>query len=198
MTAAIRLFAERGYSRCSLADVCAAAGLSKRQFYEVFQTREDVLIAAYDRIQDEAAAAVTRALAALGENPDPHAAVTAVFTAYLMSFTGDPYRPKLTLIESVGVSDRVEQHRRERRRMWAHLLTMAAAPVAGRGRRSRGTVQLAAAALIGASNGVVQEWLLADPRPPLTDLLEVLVPTALAFIDPAGDRTAVQQHSDKL
>ncbi|MFI6365740.1 TetR family transcriptional regulator [Nocardia sp. NPDC050630] len=41
----MHIFAERGYADCSLADVCATAGLSKRQFSEEFQTREGALIA---------------------------------------------------------------------------------------------------------------------------------------------------------
>ena len=63
LEAATQIFAERGYATCSLAEVCAAAGLSKRQFYEEFDTREDVLAAAYDRIHDEAAVAVMTAVA---------------------------------------------------------------------------------------------------------------------------------------
>src|SRR5690348_14472305 len=94
IVAATKVFAERGYANCSLADVCAAAALSKRQFYEEFQTREDVLIAAYDRVQDEAAAAVVRTLGTLSP-ADPAQAMAVVLSAYLDSITSDPYRAKL-------------------------------------------------------------------------------------------------------
>ncbi|ATL65260.1 TetR/AcrR family transcriptional regulator [Nocardia terpenica] len=183
LRAATRLFAERGYPNCSLADVCAAAGLSKRQFYEEFETREDVLVAAYDRVQDEAAAAVAKALAAAGALTDPRAALTTVLAAYLASIDSDPHRAQLAFIEVVGVSERMERHRRERRVLWAKLLELAVIPIAGPGARIRGEGALAAGALIGAVNGLAHEWLRTEPRPPVGDLVELLVPVALALIE---------------
>ncbi|MBB5915124.1 AcrR family transcriptional regulator [Nocardia transvalensis] len=183
IVAATRVFAERGYANSSLADVCTAAGLSKRQFYEEFETREDVLVAAYDRVQDEAAAAVTRTLGALPPGGDPQAALTAVLSAYLNSIESDPYRAKLAFIEVVGVSDRMERHRRERRHVWAMVIEMAVAPVGGQGAHIRGGTALATSAVIGAVNGMAHEWLLMDPRPPVSDLVDVLVPVTLSLIE---------------
>ncbi|MFC8041980.1 TetR/AcrR family transcriptional regulator [Nocardia sp. NPDC057353] len=188
VAAATRLFAERGYPHCSLADVCAAAGLSKRQFYEEFETREDVLVAAYDRIQDEAAAAVGTALSRLGPARDPRAGLTTAFSAYLGSIDADPYRAKVAFLEVVGVSERMERHRRERRHGWSLLIEMAVGPIAGPGAHVRGEPTLAAGALIGAVNGVAHEWLLMEPRPPVAELVDLLVPVALAMmVQPAPE-----------
>ena len=183
LVAATRIFAERGYANCSLADVCAAAALSKRQFYEEFTTREDLLVAAYDRVQDEAAAAVTKALTLLDPATDARTSVAVVLGAYLESMNADPYRAKLGFIEVVGVSERMEQHRRERRHSWARLLELAVAPMVGPGAHLRVNRELGASALIGAINGLAQEWLLTDPRPPVADLADLLVPVAVALID---------------
>ncbi|WP_406236747.1 TetR/AcrR family transcriptional regulator [Nocardia sp. NBC_01009] len=183
LDAATRIFAERGYPACSLADVCAAAGLSKRQFYEEFQTREDVLIAAYNRIQDEAAAAIMAALEQLDPSFDITAAMTAVLAAYLQSVGSDPYRAKVAFIEVVGVSERMERHRRERRHSWGTVLESLVVPAVTAGGRVRGGPGLSTSALIGAINGLAHEWLLADPRPPVEALVEVLVPVAVALIE---------------
>ncbi|MGW5517297.1 TetR/AcrR family transcriptional regulator [Nocardia africana] len=181
VVAATKVFAERGYANCSLADVCAAAGLSKRQFYEEFQTREDVLIAAYDRVQDEAAAAVVRTLGTLSP-ADPARAMAVVLSAYLDSITSDPYRAKLAFIEVVGASDRMERHRRERRHGWVTLLEMVVVPIAGPGARLRGDAALSASVLIGAVNGLAHEWLLMQPRPDVSELTDLLIPVALSLI----------------
>ncbi|MGO4613630.1 TetR/AcrR family transcriptional regulator [Nocardia sp. 2YAB30] len=186
LEAATRIFAERGYANCSLADVCAAAGLSKRQFYEEFQTREDVLVAAYDRIQDEAAAAVLARMGELDPRFDLTGAMTAVVTAYLESIGSDPYRAKVAFIEVVGVSDRMERHRRERRHAWASVLESAVVPVVAPGARVRGGPGWAASALIGAINGLAHEWVLADPRPTVAELVDLLVPIALSLIEGSG------------
>ncbi len=183
IVAGTRIFAERGYANCSLADVCAAATLSKRQFYEEFETREDLLVAAYDRVQDEAAAAVTKALTTLPPTIDARAAVTAVLGAYLDSMNSDPYRAAIAFIEVVGVSERMEQHRRERRHSWARLLDLAVSPMAGPTARVRGGPGLGAGALIGAINGLAQEWLMTEPRPSVEELVDLLVPMAMSLID---------------
>ncbi|MET7767088.1 TetR/AcrR family transcriptional regulator [Nocardia sp. NPDC005366] len=186
LEAATRLFAERGYTDCSLADVCAAAGLSKRQFYEEFETREDVLVAAYDRIQDAAAAAVVDGLRDLDPRMDIHTAMHAIITAYVGSIGADPYRAKVAFIEVVGVSERMERHRRERRHAWAAVLESTVVPIVVPGGRVRGAPGMASSALIGAINGLTQEWLLADPRPPVDALVELLVPVAVALIETPG------------
>ncbi len=185
LDAATRLFAEEGYADCSLAEVCAAAGLSKRQFYEEFDTREDVLLAAYDRVQDEAVAAVMTALAGVSPRTEPVAAMTAVLTAYLEALGADPWRAELAFVEVVGVSARMERHRRRRRRRWGELLVAEVVPKVVPGGRVRGAPGLAATVLIGAVNSVTVEWLRADPRPPVADLVDLLVPVAAALVEVA-------------
>ncbi|MFD4441182.1 TetR/AcrR family transcriptional regulator [Nocardia sp. NPDC058519] len=178
LEAATRIFAERGYATCSLAEVCAAAGLSKRQFYEEFETREDVLLAAYDRIQDDAAAAVGTALIALGST-DPQLALRAGFGAYLESLGSDPYRAQVALIEVVGVSDRLENHRRTRRHAWSALIEGGLERV---GVRLRGDAELTTGLITGAVNGVAHEWLLREARPPVDELVDLLTGAALALV----------------
>ncbi|WP_278260983.1 TetR/AcrR family transcriptional regulator [Nocardia sp. AG03] len=180
LEAATRIFAERGYATCSLAEVCAAAGLSKRQFYEEFETREDVLLAAYDRIQDDAATAVATSLVALTKPTDPETALRAGFAAYLESLGSDPYRAQVALIEVVGVSDRMEDRRRARRHAWAALIDTA---LEGIGVRLRGgDAQLTTALITGAVNGMAHEWLLRESRPPVGELVELLTGAALSLI----------------
>lgn len=181
LDAAIQLFAERGYASCSLADVCAAARLSKRQFYEEFGTREDVLAAAYDLIQDEAAQAVVDSLAALAVPGDPALALRAGLVAYLESIGGEPHRAKIIFVETVGVSDRMERRRRLRGRSWAEQIHGLI------GIRPRGgDTQIAAALLIGAVNGIAHAWIQSEFRLPVTDLVEVATEVAVAIMGEAN------------
>ncbi|RJO79456.1 TetR/AcrR family transcriptional regulator [Nocardia panacis] len=183
LAAATRIFAERGYAACSLADVCAAAGLSKRQFYEEFRTREDVLVAAYDRVQDEAVAAIYTALTRLEPGPDLRTTLIELFAAFLSSMGSDPHRAKLAFVEVVGVSERMERHRRERRRAWGAVLETIVLPAIAPNCRLRGGTIWATSAFIGVTNGLAYEWLVADPHPPIEELVNLLVPVALTLIE---------------
>ncbi|MGW6622010.1 hypothetical protein ACWF99_12315 [Nocardia sp. NPDC055002] len=60
LDAATQVRAERGHLSCSLIDICESAGLSKRQSYEEFETLDEVRIASYARVQDDAAVAVAQ------------------------------------------------------------------------------------------------------------------------------------------
>jgi AcrR family transcriptional regulator len=69
--AALRLFAERGYERTTVADIAAAAEVSTRTFFAYFPTREDVVFADTDERLD----AMRQALAALPDGISPAQAI---------------------------------------------------------------------------------------------------------------------------
>ena len=69
MHAAIEVIGGRGYAATSVADICAAAGLARSQFYSEFANREALLVDVYDLIQDDALAAVVRSSAAGYSDP---------------------------------------------------------------------------------------------------------------------------------
>ena len=73
LDSAMRLFAERGYHACTNADVAEAAGLTRGAMLYHFPTREDLVDAAIDHIQEsrtEAFASAVRSLPHGGEVSD--------------------------------------------------------------------------------------------------------------------------------
>lgn len=172
---------ERGFADTAIADLCREAGLSRRQFYEEFSGREDLLIAVYDRIHEDATTAVRGALAK-EESPDPvHIARTAL-RAYAQSIGSDRRRVKIAFVEIVGVNEHVERHRQERRHKWAAMFEAVIRAVRGDEFRPPGGYALAAAAFIGAANGLVQEWSLLDDQPPICELVDVLATILLSLV----------------
>src|SRR4029453_14389046 len=64
---AMRLFEQHGYQRTRMGAVAADAGVSLGNAYYYFASKEPLVQGFYDRIQDEHAAAATRAIAALDD-----------------------------------------------------------------------------------------------------------------------------------
>ncbi|MGW6426712.1 TetR/AcrR family transcriptional regulator [Nocardia sp. NPDC055053] len=176
LDAATRVCAERGHLACSLAEICASAGLSKRQFYEEFETRDDLLVAVYTRIQDDAAAAVARALADLAVPTDPVAALRAGLSAYLLSIGSEPYRAKIALLEVTGAGEHTEQRCRAHAHNWAAHIQSSLATT---GIRLGGDTAPLLAATV---NAIAREWMLRETNPPLSDLIGLLTDLALLLV----------------
>ncbi|MCX6471926.1 MAG: TetR/AcrR family transcriptional regulator [Corynebacteriales bacterium] len=181
--AAIDIFGSVGYGDSSVDAVSAAAGLSRRQFYEEFKNREDLLLAAYDAIQDTAESAVRQRVDELTPGRTPDEIAADLFTSYLDSVTSSPARARVSYVEIIGVSDRVENHRRERRARWVPLIEEIIRGVHGDNVCLPGAPGMAATAVIGAINSMAHEWSLVTPRPPLTDLIDVLRAIIAGFAD---------------
>lgn len=180
--AALTVFAEKSYAKSSVSDVCAVAGLSRRQFYEEYSSREELLVAAYDSAHRDARAAVEAELATT-TSVDLREIIAAATTAYVGAMLVDFRRAKVSFVEIVGVSDAVEEHRARVREEWGRLIEAAVTGTPG-SRTPPGGWRLAMAGFIGAVNGLAHQWSLDDPRPPIDTLIEVLLTLLSALVTP--------------
>jgi len=82
LDAALDAFAERGFYGTSVEDVCERAGFTRGAFYSNFGTKEELLVALYDRQADGILATLTDLAPAAGGAPDaPLDAVLAELVA---------------------------------------------------------------------------------------------------------------------
>ena len=167
MDAAIEVVGTQGYAATSVTELCKAAGLSRRQFYDEFGDREELLLAVYDDILDTALADVRAALAETPVGTDVVSVATAAMTAFMTSITVDRRRATLVYVAVVGVSERVEAHRLARRQeLVAFLQGMVNQYVPDRVRRTRPEEQMAAVGFIGAITAVLHTWSTTTGRRP--------------------------------
>lgn len=172
----------KGYTATSVADVCAAAGLARSQFYSEFANREALLTAVYDLVQDEALAAVVAALENVVDR-DRRSLVAAAMTALIESLGHDPRRARICYLEMLGVSDSVELHRRRRRATWANYIETTIRAELGDDFVPPGGHQLAASAFLGALTELVSEWSRsAPPRDPVDGIVEAMIAVLGAFV----------------
>ncbi|MCX5041891.1 TetR/AcrR family transcriptional regulator [Aldersonia sp. NBC_00410] len=170
----LTVFARDGYANSSVGAICRDAGLSSRQFYEEFTGREALLIELYIDIEQTARNSVAAALVATSLSADPVAYVDSATRAYIDSIGGDPRKARVSLVEVVGASTRVEEKRTQQRREWSALLDTIVRRAAKGGGIPAGDLDIRVSALMGAVNYVVYDWSVAEPRRPLDDVVRVL------------------------
>ncbi|MFI1722830.1 TetR/AcrR family transcriptional regulator [Streptomyces sp. NPDC020489] len=186
LEAALQLFGDTpGYRNTTVAALSEAAGLSTRQFYEEFRTLEDVLAALHLQVNGWAEEAVLAAVADADALPLAERAA-AIFRAYSANVTADPRRIRITFVEIIGVSPRMEEQRLARRAGWIDLLCAEANAAVARGEAAPRDYRLPAAAFIGAVNGLLHDWSAGWVDATLDEVVEELVRQLLGILRPTG------------
>ncbi|MFI1920923.1 MULTISPECIES: TetR/AcrR family transcriptional regulator [unclassified Streptomyces] len=186
LAAALQLFGDvPGYRGTTVASLSETAGLSTRQFYEEFRTLEDVLAALHLQVNDWAEEAVLAAFATAQDMPLLER-VTAIFRAYAADVTSDPRRIRITFVEIVGVSPRLEEQRLARRARWVDLICAEASAAAARGEAAPRDYRLAATAFIGSVNGLLHDWSAGWVDATLDEVVDELVRQLLGILRPPG------------
>ena len=103
--AGLEAFGMRGFHLTGVRDVCAAARLTERYFYESFKNREALFLAVYDTAVDRMRAAVVRALEGAGDRPIEVA--RAGLTAMLTTYREDPRVARVLLVEVLAIGQEV-------------------------------------------------------------------------------------------
>ncbi|MGW1288745.1 TetR/AcrR family transcriptional regulator [Streptomyces sp. NPDC002586] len=190
LDAALDLFGGApGYRGTTVAALSQAAGLSTRQFYEEFRTLEDVLAALHLEVNGWAERAVLDALAGADGLPLAERAA-ALFRAYARDVTCDPRRIRITFVEIVGVSPRLEEQRLARRARWIDLIRAEADAAAVRGEAAPRDYRLAATAFVGSVNGLLHDWSAGWVDATLDEVVDELVRLLLGMLRPQGWRPA--------
>ena len=192
LDAALRLFGDTpGYRATTVAALSEAAGLSTRQFYEEFRTLEDVLAALHLQVNAWAEEAVRAAAAQARDLPLAERAA-ALFRAYAANVTADPRRIRITFVEIIGVSPRLEEQRLARRARWIDLIRAEAESAAARGEAATRDYRIAATAFIGSVNGLLHDFSAGRVDATLDEVVDELVRQLLSILRPPhwppGDR----------
>lgn len=178
--AALELFGTAGFAATSVKQICVAAGLTERYFYESFRDRHAALAGVYGEIVAELRLSTQAAIDAA--DGDIGTAAHDGLSAFVGYLTADPRRARIVLIEVVGVSPEIEELRHGVLRAFADLIASvwSADPgVDSAGERSR----LTAIALSGAVNNLLVDWMMTGTRHAPEMLVEVCTTLFLAALD---------------
>ena len=105
IVAAGRVFGTKGFHAATVREVCVAAHLTERYFYESFKTLPQLFMATYGELRDQLMA---QPLAALkGAEPTPLGMLEPAIRVFLEFIRDDPRRGRIMLVDSLGVNDEV-------------------------------------------------------------------------------------------
>ncbi|WP_280273457.1 TetR/AcrR family transcriptional regulator [Nocardia wallacei] len=168
LAAALELFGTTGYASSPVKQICRAAGLSERYFYESFADREDCLAAVYAGLAEDMRSAVLAAIQDAA--PDLDAVTHAGLAAFIGYLTDDPRRARVDLIEVVGVSEAMEQRRHAVLAEFTDIIV--ATWAASRAEPVTPQIRSMAVVLAGGVNHLLVDWLMTGRQQTPSDLIE--------------------------
>lgn len=180
LDAGLDVFGTRGYAASTIEELCSRAGVTARNFYDHFASREDLLRAVYDAIVDEHVRGIVVALA--GEGDDVEAHVRAGIEAAIHPWQADERKGRIARVEVVGVSRALEEHRLAVIEGYAGLIAADLDHLAERGLIPLRDFSITALALVGAVNELMVNWLHRTSRPPVEVLVDELVRLYVAAV----------------
>src|SRR3954447_1367550 len=93
LEAGLELFGTRGYAATGVKDVCRAAGLTDRYFYESFRDGRALFLAVFDAVTDALFEAVAGAVIAV--EPEAELQLRAAIGTFLRALAEDPRRARV-------------------------------------------------------------------------------------------------------
>lgn len=162
LEAALDEFTTRGYHKTKIADLCAKAGVSTRNFYEKFPSKEALLLELHAHINTAAMKRMVPVLESL-QDADALTRITTLVDAFVTSVTSDPRYPRLNYVEAPGISQAMERQHREWFSRYVDFIAAECDRVAAAGLAPSRDYRLTAIALVGAVTGLVREWQAHEP-----------------------------------
>ncbi len=99
------VFGTKGFHATTVREVCVAAHLTERYFYESFKTLPQLFMATYAELRTQLMA---RTLAVLKQaEPTPLGMLEPAMRVFLEFVRDDPRRGRIMLVDSLGVNDEV-------------------------------------------------------------------------------------------
>ncbi|MFD4443559.1 TetR/AcrR family transcriptional regulator [Nocardia sp. NPDC058519] len=176
-----------GYRHTRLVDLCRATGLSTRQFYQEYDTLEDLLIELYLHIDDMVEQQVLGEAGRTKGQPLTDRSA-AMIHAYLAPFADDRRRAKIAFVEVIGVSDRLDTQRARCRSRRLDLLCDLFDDFAARGEIAPRDFRPTAAAFAGALSGQMHDWSMGWVDTTTDEFAESMLRMLLGILG-AADRT---------
>jgi AcrR family transcriptional regulator len=165
LAAALELYGERRRTQPTIARICSVARVTTRNFYDAFSTREELLLALYERLLAEQNARLRAAFASLTDDMPIEVQARRVLDVFVRPWAADSRRARVAQQEILGVNLAIDRRALESLNTFAGM-------IAGH----TGAPQLVCLALVGAINQSLLVWhtMPRASRPSVDELVDAL------------------------
>ena len=167
LDSALELFGTQGYVDVPIQALCSHAGVTARHLYEVFGSREAVLVDLHTELIDEGARVVVDAVASVPSD-DPYAMSEVGVSAFLHYMLGDRRRAQIICFEVMALP---QKHMQGCMQRYAGILEAYAQGLSDAGLLGTQRVHLTSMLLAGGVRQLMADSLLATEPAPIEDLI---------------------------
>lgn len=167
--AGITLFGTQGFASVSIDAICAEARLTKRYFYEAFESREALLTEAYTAATQEFMQSILAAAA-----PNLGDSRKLVHTGLVQTFSyvrSNPVKARLIMIEAMSVKGQLGGIYGRRYDQFVGLLLEFTRPLLTRPAPDDKQFRVLAKSVVGAIIHLCQSWIATDFKQPMAELV---------------------------
>ncbi|SOD74402.1 TetR family transcriptional regulator [Jatrophihabitans sp. GAS493] len=154
---ATELFGTDGYAATPIERICSRAGVSTRNFYEEFDSREALLMEVHGQLTNRVWMKVFESLMGLEEATMQQRAVAGL-TTYVRETVNDPIYVRIIHVEIIGVSPAVEDYRFKQREKWTQIVDIEVQRAISRGEVIKRDYSIGTIGLIGAVTAITHHW----------------------------------------
>jgi len=170
LAAGVALIGEQGFAATTIDDICREAGLTKRYFYESFDTREDLLMAAFESVTRELFGRIAMAAAPYGQ--DSRALVRVGVCETFAFVAAEPAKGRLMMIEAMSVRSQLGRLYVKQFGAFVELVLSMTRPFLPPGRATEEELAVMARGAVGAIIHLCQGWIATDFKQPKEELID--------------------------
>jgi len=170
LSAAIEVFASKGYHGAGVEDIVQASRTSKGAFYHYFPSKQGIFLTLMDDLAALVEGGVEQAIAA---EQGAMAKVEAALRVVVETAAAQRDLAKILLVEAVGLGPEFEAKRLEIHRRFARLIQRHLDRAVEDGDIPRQDTRLVSHAWIGALNEIISQWLVGEGGPLASRLPEL-------------------------
>jgi len=162
LSAAVEVFARKGYHGAGVEDIVRVSGTSKGAFYHYFPSKQGIFLT----LMDDLAALVEQSVeAAIASEHGAMAKVEAALRVVLETAAEQRDLARILLVEAVGLGPEFEAKRLEIHSRFARLIQRHLDRAVEEGSIPPQDTSLVSQAWIGALNEIIAQWVVSGRRP---------------------------------